>query len=295
MEWVQGDHITLEKNRRLLQGRQAVPRRGRVPVPARGPEPHRGAARGRARTGSTRCRSSSCSTLSTRPVVHLRHVGHGGHPGLPGAEHGQGAVRQQARPAGGRTGRSTGRRSATSRTSGAGEVGDRGGADGLTLVRRHDPYAASEHRGGQGEGLLQRPASTTPLTIKYLGLPQYPELLKTGRGRARAAQGRSASTMDIEQVDVSVWFDAFVKGDYQITSAYQERTIDPDNFYALVLRTRRRHQHHGLLEPAVRRSHRPGADRDRRRRQEASCTSRSGRSCTTTRRSSSRTTRRSTT
>ncbi len=43
--------------------------------------------------------------------------------------------------------------------------------------------------------------------------------------------------MNIKQVDVSVWFDAFVKGNYQITSAYQERTIDPDNFYALVIRT----------------------------------------------------------
>ena len=43
--------------------------------------------------------------------------------------------------------------------------------------------------------------------------------------------------MKIKQVDVSVWFDAFSKGDYQITSAYQERTIDPDNFYSLVLRS----------------------------------------------------------
>ena len=36
---------------------------------------------------------------------------------------------------------------------------------------------------------------------------------------------------------MSVWFDRFLKGDYEITSAYQERTIDPDNFYALVLRS----------------------------------------------------------
>ena len=43
--------------------------------------------------------------------------------------------------------------------------------------------------------------------------------------------------MNIKQVDVSVWFSQFSKGDYQITSAYQERTIDPDNFYSLVLRS----------------------------------------------------------
>ena len=43
--------------------------------------------------------------------------------------------------------------------------------------------------------------------------------------------------MNIEPVDVSIWFDRFINGDYQITSAYQERTIDPDNFYALVLKS----------------------------------------------------------
>jgi peptide/nickel transport system substrate-binding protein len=43
--------------------------------------------------------------------------------------------------------------------------------------------------------------------------------------------------MQIKQVDVSVWFDHFSKGTYEITSAYQERTIDPDNFYSLVLKT----------------------------------------------------------
>ena len=43
--------------------------------------------------------------------------------------------------------------------------------------------------------------------------------------------------MTIKPVDVSVWYDAFVKGSYQITSAYQERTIDPDNFYSLVIKS----------------------------------------------------------
>ena len=55
--------------------------------------------------------------------------------------------------------------------------------------------------------------------------------------------------MEIEQVDVSVWFDRFSKGDYQITSAYQERTIDPDNFYSLVRQDRRRRQRDAVLQP----------------------------------------------
>ena len=36
---------------------------------------------------------------------------------------------------------------------------------------------------------------------------------------------------------VRFYNDAYVAGKYQITNAYQERTIDPDNFYSLVLKT----------------------------------------------------------
>ena len=43
--------------------------------------------------------------------------------------------------------------------------------------------------------------------------------------------------MTIKAVDVSVWYDAFTSGAYQITSRYHERTIDPDNFYPLVIRS----------------------------------------------------------
>lgn len=88
----------------------------------------------------------------------------------------------------------------------------------------------------KAKGLLQQVGLGSGLTVEYLGLPQYPELLKTGEV-VRDQLKEIGITMNIKQVDVSVWFNAFVKGNYQITSAYQERTIDPDNFYALVVRT----------------------------------------------------------
>jgi peptide/nickel transport system substrate-binding protein len=88
----------------------------------------------------------------------------------------------------------------------------------------------------RAKGLLQQAGHGDGLTVEYLGLPQYPELLKTGEV-VRDQLKEIGITMNIKQVDVSVWFDAFIKGNYEITSAYQERTIDPDNFYALVVRT----------------------------------------------------------
>jgi len=86
------------------------------------------------------------------------------------------------------------------------------------------------------KAILAEAGIETPLTIDYLGLPQYPELLKTGEV-VREQLKEIGIEMNIEPVDVSIWFDRFINGDYQITSAYQERTVDPDNFYALVLRS----------------------------------------------------------
>ena len=74
------------------------------------------------------------------------------------------------------------------------------------------------------------------LTVEYLGLSQYPELLKTGQV-VREQLKAIGIDMTIKAVDVSVWYDAFVSGNFQITSAYQERTIDPDNFFSLVIRS----------------------------------------------------------
>ncbi|MDB5525384.1 MAG: Peptide/nickel transport system substrate-binding protein [Rhizobium sp.] len=74
------------------------------------------------------------------------------------------------------------------------------------------------------------------LAVEYLGLPQYPELLKTGQV-VRDQLKQIGIDMTIKPVDVSVWYDGYVSGNYQITSAYQERTIDPDNFYSLVIKS----------------------------------------------------------
>jgi peptide/nickel transport system substrate-binding protein len=88
----------------------------------------------------------------------------------------------------------------------------------------------------KAKALLAEAGYPDGLTIEYLGLPQYPELLKTGQV-IREQLKAIGIDMTINPVDVSVWYDAFVSSTYQITSAYQERSIDPDNFYSLVIKT----------------------------------------------------------
>jgi peptide/nickel transport system substrate-binding protein len=118
---------------------------------------------------------------------------------------------------------------------GAGETGSEEVPSGSIWHDNADPY-----RGGpnlnKAKQLMNASGHGNGITVQYLGLPQYPELLKTGEV-VREQLKKIGIDMKIQQVDVSVWFDRFSKGNYQITSAYQERTIDPDNFYSLVLKS----------------------------------------------------------
>src|SRR6185437_12579975 len=118
---------------------------------------------------------------------------------------------------------------------GAGETGSEEVPTGSKWYDGQDPYQAGPDL-DKAKSLMQQAGHAGGLTVEYLGLPQYPELLKTGEV-VREQLKEIGITMNIKQVDVSVWFDRFSKGTYQITSAYQERSIDPDNFYSLVLKS----------------------------------------------------------
>ena len=118
--------------------------------------------------------------------------------------------------------------------SGAGEAGGEEVPSKSPWYTGKTPYAKPDLE--KAKALLAEAGHGSGLTVEYLGLPQYPELLKTGEV-VREQLKKIGITMKIKQVDVSVWFDRFSKGDFQITSAYQERTIDPDNFYSLVLKS----------------------------------------------------------
>jgi peptide/nickel transport system substrate-binding protein len=116
---------------------------------------------------------------------------------------------------------------------GVGEVGSEEVPTGSPWYTSGDPY-----RNGpdltKAQRLLHEAGYPNGLTVEYLGLPQYPELLKTGE-IVKEQLAQIGITMNIKQLEVTVWGDRFVKRQYQITSAYQERTIDPDNFYSLLL------------------------------------------------------------
>jgi peptide/nickel transport system substrate-binding protein len=118
---------------------------------------------------------------------------------------------------------------------GAGEVGSEEVPSGSSWHDNSDPYRKGPDL-AKAKALMKTAGHANGLNVTYLGLPQYPELLKTGEV-VREQLKKIGISMNIQQDDVSVWFDRFSKGNYEITSAYQERSIDPDNFYSLVLKS----------------------------------------------------------
>jgi peptide/nickel transport system substrate-binding protein len=118
---------------------------------------------------------------------------------------------------------------------GAGETGSEEVPTGSIWYDNKDPYKSGPDL-DKARAKMKEAGLQNGISVTFLGLPQYPELLKTGEVVQQQLK-KIGINMQIQQVDVSVWFDHFSKGTYQITSAYQERTIDPDNFYSLVLKT----------------------------------------------------------
>ena len=78
--------------------------------------------------------------------------------------------------------------------------------------------------------LLTESGFDTSQTITYLGLPQYPELLRTGE-ILKDNLAAIGLTMDIEQQEVTVWGQNFFAHNYEITSGYWSSILDPDDFY----------------------------------------------------------------
>lgn len=72
------------------------------------------------------------------------------------------------------------------------------------------------------------------LDVTFLSLPQYPELEKTGVV-LKAQLAKIGINVTIEQLEVTVWFDRYAKGNFDLTSAYWSGTIDPDTFYSTQL------------------------------------------------------------
>jgi len=113
---------------------------------------------------------------------------------------------------------------------GAGEAGSMEVPHGSEWYGGTDPYAKGPDLAA-AKAKMAEAGYANGLNVEFLALPQYPELLQTGvilKDQLKAI----GINVSIKQLEVTVWFDRYAKGDYQMTSAYWSGTIDPDNFYS---------------------------------------------------------------
>ena len=113
--------------------------------------------------------------------------------------------------------------------SGIGEVAHEEVASGNPWHSGLTPYEGAPDV-EKSKQLLAESGFDTNQAITYLGLPQYPELLRTGEilKDNLAAIGLN---MEIEQQEVTVWGQNFFAHNYEITSGYWSSILDPDTFY----------------------------------------------------------------
>ncbi|CAN5199329.1 ABC transporter substrate-binding protein [soil metagenome] len=113
---------------------------------------------------------------------------------------------------------------------GAGEEGLMEVPSGSTWFGGNPPYKSGPNL-KVAKQKMKEAGYEKGLDVTFLSLPQYPELEKTGVV-LKAQLAKIGINVTIEQLEVTVWFDRYAKGDFELTSAYWSGTIDPDTFYS---------------------------------------------------------------
>lgn len=69
------------------------------------------------------------------------------------------------------------------------------------------------------------------VTVKFLAWTSGPDAVATGQVLQQQLKPYGIN-LEIEQVEISVWLNREVKKDFEMTLAFQEQMVDPDNFWA---------------------------------------------------------------
>jgi peptide/nickel transport system substrate-binding protein len=117
--------------------------------------------------------------------------------------------------------------------SGIGEVASEAFPSGSPWYSGSDPYANGPDL-DMARQLLDESGFDKNQTIEMLSLPQYPELQRTAEIMKDQLE-QIGLKIDLKQVEVTIWLNQFINKGYQITTAYQQGILDPDDFYYLTL------------------------------------------------------------
>ncbi|MCC6790315.1 MAG: hypothetical protein IT336_01450 [Thermomicrobiales bacterium] len=133
--------------------------------------------------------------------------------------------------------------------SGVGEVANEAFPTASTWYTGVDPYAAGPDV-EKAKALVAESGFDVNTTIEMLSLPQFPELQRTAE-IVKEQLEEIGLKVDLKQTEVTIWLDAFINRGYQITTAYQQGILDPDDFYYLTLHGGEPRNFTGYANPAA--------------------------------------------
>ena len=133
--------------------------------------------------------------------------------------------------------------------AGVGDLGSQEVGSGNPYYTTNDPYKGGPDL-NKAQQLFKASGYGSGLQFEYLGLPQFPELLKTGE-IVKEQLAQLGINMSITQMEVTVWVDRLIKRNYQITSIYAAGTVDPDPFYSNEMTTTGTANFTGYSNPKV--------------------------------------------
>lgn len=133
--------------------------------------------------------------------------------------------------------------------SGVGEVANEAFPSGSAWYTGVDPYATGPDL-EKAKQLVAESGFDVNTTIEMLSLPQFPELQRTAE-IVKEQLAEIGLKVDLKQLEVTLWLDQFINRGYQITTAYQQGILDPDDFYYLTLHGGEPRNFTGYSNPAA--------------------------------------------
>jgi peptide/nickel transport system substrate-binding protein len=114
---------------------------------------------------------------------------------------------------------------------GAGQTGSEEVPTGSKWYDHTDPFHQDVAKAKQ---LIQQSGVQTPINITFLAETSSDYPTRTGEV-LKDQLAPIGINLDVQQVDGPTWFNAMGKGTFQMSMAYWERTIDPDDLYSVML------------------------------------------------------------
>jgi peptide/nickel transport system substrate-binding protein len=116
----------------------------------------------------------------------------------------------------------------------AGQPGSEEVGTGSRWYDDQDPYKLTGPDLTKARQLLRESGLKPPIHITFLAETSSPYATRVGQ-IVQQQLAPLGIVLSVQQLDVSVWLNKFVSKKYQMSMAYEERTIDPDNLYSLLL------------------------------------------------------------